>query len=423
MRVAPNNVITSSLNYLEKHRFCEQQLTAAVAADTDCIVVIPCYNEPDLLSTLKSLASCDETQHTVEIIVVINAGEQADENVLTQNEKTFADFNEWITQNTSPGRRFYGINIKNLPAKHAGVGLARKIGMDEAVSRFAQINNPQGVIVCLDADCTVAKNYLTAIENHFAKHPATTGCSVYFEHPLTGNEFSKKNHEGIINYELFLRYYIRALHYCGFPYSFHTIGSSMAVRSSVYQKQGGMNRRKAGEDFYFLHKIFPLGNFTELHATCVYPSPRESDRVPFGTGSAIKKYMNNEPEVYTTYNVRTFIELKLFFETVPALFTSPPHHLVPSIQSFLEANDFQKKLEELRKHSASEKTFVKRFFYWFDGFMVLKFVHYARDHFYPNQPVADAAIALLKQSSKEIADSISLEQLLVVYREWERSGC
>lgn len=409
--------------YLNKHRFCEQQLIAAVAADTNCMVVIPCCNEPDLLHTLTSLAGCDETQHTVEIIVVINAGEHADENVLTQNEKTFADFNEWITQNTSPRCRFYCINIKNLPAKHAGVGLARKIGMDEAVSRFAQINNPQGVIVCLDADCTVAKNYLAEIENHFAKHSGTTGCSVYFEHPLAGNEFSKKNYEGIINYELFLRYYIRALHYCGFPYAFHTIGSSMAVRSSVYQKQGGMNRRKAGEDFYFLHKIFPLGNFTELNATCVYPSPRESDRVPFGTGSAIKKYMNNEPEVYTSYNVRTFIELKLFFETVPALFTASPHHLVPSIQSFLEANDFQKKLEELRKHSASEKTFVKRFFNWFDGFMVLKFVHYARDHFYPNQPVADAAIALLKQSSKEIADSISLEQLLVVYREWERSGC
>ena len=35
-----------------------------------------------------------------------------------------------------------------------GVGLARKTGMDEAVRRFNAINNPEGIILNLDADCT-----------------------------------------------------------------------------------------------------------------------------------------------------------------------------------------------------------------------------------------------------------------------------
>ena len=259
-------------SYLEKHRFCERQLEDPVSPDTNIIVVIPCYNEPALLKTLQSLLDCEKISCGVEIIVVINSGEQDLENVLKQNQKTFDEAVEWI-RNLSPtltfpkgeGKTFHLIQIKNLPKKHAGVGLARKIGMDEAVARFEDISKPEGVVICLDADCTVEKNYLTEIEKHFQQHPKATGCSIYFEHPVEGNEFEQKNYSGIINYELFLRYYNRALHYCDFPYAFHTIGSSMAVRNKIYQKQGGMNRRKAGEDFYFLHKIFPLGNFNELH--------------------------------------------------------------------------------------------------------------------------------------------------------------
>src|SRR5213594_3575687 len=89
--------------------------------------------------------------------------------------------------------------------------------------------------------------------------------------------------EAIAAYELHLRYYVRALRYAGFPYAHHTIGSCMAVRADVYKKQGGMNKRQAGEDFYFLQKIIPLGHFTDLTETKVIPSSRPSDRVPFGT--------------------------------------------------------------------------------------------------------------------------------------------
>ena len=78
-----------------------------------------------------------------------------------------------------------------------------------------------------------------------------------------------------------------------FPFAFHTIGSSMAVRASSYMRQGGMNKRKAGEDFYFQQKIIPLCGFTECNSTVVYPSPRPSYRVPFGTGRAMLGYLQN----------------------------------------------------------------------------------------------------------------------------------
>jgi len=64
--------------------------------------------------------------------------------------------------------------------------------MDEAAWRFTTINKPDGIIVCLDADCTVERNYLTAVENHFQQNPKTYGCLIYFEHPLEGDDYDEK---------------------------------------------------------------------------------------------------------------------------------------------------------------------------------------------------------------------------------------
>jgi len=410
--------------YLEKHRFCERQIKTSVAKEVSIIVVIPCYNEPALLETLQSLFECEKTSCAVEVIVVINSGEHDGKNVLEQNQQAFDDATEWIKEHRNEQLFFHLIQIKNLPKKHAGVGLARKIGMDEAVARLEDISKPDGIIVCLDADCTIDKNYLTEIEKYFQQHPKVTGCSIYFEHQIDGNEFSKENYEGIINYELFLRYYNRALHFCNFPYAFHTIGSSMAVRNKIYQKQGGMNRRKAGEDFYFLHKIFPLGNFAELNSTRVIPSPRASDRVPFGTGSAMQKYLATDSQIYHIYNIQAFVDLKIFFERIVEFYSSSTSQLInsslpPSLQKFLYENNFEKKLLEIKEHSASEKMFVKRFFNWFDGFMVLKFVHFARDNFYEQIEILDATKSLMQLSNKKFSENISKKEMLLQCRKWE----
>jgi hypothetical protein len=409
-------------SYLEKHSFCERLISEPASANTFLIVVIPCHDEPDLLSTFKSLANGYETSSTVEVITVINSGEHAGKNVLEQNAKTFSEAASWIKDNSTATRKFFLIDVKDLPQRHAGVGLARKIGMDEAVRRFDDIHNPNGVIVCLDADCEVDKNYLSEIENHFKANSEATGCSIYFEHPLEGSEFDESIYEGIIQYELFLRFYCRGLAYAGFPYPFQTIGSSMAVRSSVYQKQGGMNRRRAGEDFYFLHKIFPLSNFTNLTSTRVIPSPRPSHRVPFGTGSAMQKYISTDRKNYPAYHIQSFVDLEAFFKKVPSMYSneisiaSSP----PPVQNFLSNQSFENKLKEIRQHCASEKMFVKRFFTWFDGFMTLKFMHYARDNFYSNMEVSEAARALMKLSNHPVKENITTRELLLYYRKWER---
>jgi glycosyltransferase involved in cell wall biosynthesis len=415
--------------YLSKSSFCEKQILEAPLPGLGMVIVIPCHNEPHLLKTLNALAACTLPKSKVEVIVVINAAENSSTEVLKANTFTEVELERWIIKNECAALRYFYIANNVLPAKDAGVGLARKIGMDEAVRRFDAIENETGVIVCLDADCTVESNYLTALENHFLLHPSATGCSVYFEHPLEGVDFAPQVYEGIICYELFLRYYNCGLRFSGYPFAWHTIGSSMAVRTKIYQQQGGMNKRKAGEDFYFLTKLFPLGGFTELNDTTVFPSPRPSERVPFGTGKAINKWLEEGTNNLPTYHPKTFTDLAELVELVPEFYKAPVDSirqktstLSPALLVFLSDNDVENKLAEINANVKSKEQFVNRFYRWFGNFMVLKFVHFARDKYYGQQSIETAAKDLLYTAGIEFNETITAKELLLLYRELERNN-
>lgn len=409
--------------YLQKYRYQEPKLLSNSDVDVGTIVVIPCFNEVDILKTLNSLNRCKVLQNKVEVIVVINQSESISSEIKKQNRQTHKELIFWKESHDLNFRLFI-LFEENLPRKHAGVGLARKIGMDEAVNRFFLGQNKEGIIVCLDADCTVSENYFIEIENHFNQYPKAPGCSIKFKHPLEGNEFSKQNYEGIINYELFLRYYNLCLKYTGLPYSFHTVGSSMAVKTWAYEKQGGMNKRKAGEDFYFLHKIIALGNFTELNTCCVFPSARTSDRVPFGTGKAINDFLNQKNSEYLTYDFNVFFSVKNLIRELPVVYKSSTYVVKDKVLfKFLEKLNFQAKIEEIKANTTNFEAFKKRFFVFFDAFTMLKYVHYARDNFYTNQEIKTQVILLLKEYMSKDISTFSKLELLLILRNLEEKQC
>lgn len=389
--------------YLNRYQFRSQSIFSKPNNDLGLIVVIPCYKEEFLLSSLNSLFSCNLPTCSVEVIVVINCSESASQEIQEQTLFCYQEALKWTETNTNPQLQFHILLENQLPKKDAGVGLARKIGMDEAVRRLEWINNHEAIISCFDADSLCEKNYLCALVEHFQKNKKTTACALHFEHPLEGNE-DQWIYEGIINYELHLRYYVNILRFAHYPDAYQTIGSSMAVRSKIYQKQGGMNKRKAGEDFYFLHKIIPLGNFSELKTTKVIPSPRVSDRVPFGTGKAIGDFMQQENrEVYYTYNIQSFLDLKVFLEKVADLYNYTNDELksllisLPeSIRNYLIELNIEKHLPQIQKQSNTLNTFQNRFFIWFNGLVILKYVHFSRDHFHPNENIIEAIQKLVE---------------------------
>lgn len=382
--------------YFDRFNHRELELNSPVPSNLELIVVIPSHNEPDLLGSLQSLKDAFVPNgFSVEVITVINHGVNTDSDIVKQNETTTIQANQFSLDNNSELITFKTIEVFDMPPKKAGVGLARKIGMDEALNRFSKINK-DGIIVCFDADSLCESNYFEAIISHFKKHPKTPGCSIHFEHPLEGNSYTIEEYNAIILYELHLRYYKNAQQYTGLPFVFHTIGSSMAVRASAYAKQGGMNKRKAGEDFYFLNKIIQLGNFTELNATTVIPSPRVSDRVPFGTGKAVGEIVSTDVGSLETYNFRIFVELKAFVSDVliknKKLNTSKLSSL---INQFINVRELDVKIAEIANNANSEEAFITRFFKVFDAFWIMKYVHFARDNFHKQVPVLAASNELL----------------------------
>ena len=387
---------------------------------TYLIVVIPCFNEPNLIQSLESLFNCNPTQHHVEVITIINSSENENQAIIKQNNKTLAEALSWCENKHRKKINFSFIEATNLPKKDAGVGLARKIGMDEAFNRFAEIGKTDSVIVCFDADATCSVNYLVEIETHFKNHTKTTGCSIYFEHPVGGNDFDNAIYNGIIQYELHLRYYKEALKFIELPYAFHTVGSSMAIRASVYQKQGGMNKRKAGEDFYFLQKIIPLGNFSEINTAKVYPSPRISERVPFGTGRVMQQWVNNNQTELVTYNFNSFLDLKVFFDKSDQFFNEDDVLLPKSVAVFLQTINFNENLQKIRANAKNNIHFKVLLFKWFNAFKTLKYLHFSRDNFYENEPILKAANKLANAIGINRKDNT--KESLIAYRIFQQLG-
>ncbi|MEL6649778.1 MAG: glycosyltransferase family 2 protein [Bacteroidota bacterium] len=411
--------IDTQRSYLQKHRYAPRQIPQAPSPKLGMVIVIPCHREPDLFPTLRSLEACTLPQCDLEVLLVFNSGKNHHNDVRLYHTKQIQETKHWITHQI-PQLSYHCLHFGDLSKKHAGVGLARKIGMDEAVDRLEQVKRADGIIVCLDGDTLVQPNYLQEIEAAFTQDHKLEALSIDFAHPLEGKDHPPEIYAAITQYELFLRYYIEALRFAGFPYAYHTIGSAMAVRSSAYQKRGGMNRRKAGEDFYFLHKFIPEGRFAERQTTKVIPSPRPSDRVPFGTGRAISQWLDQPKAFYPAYAPESFIALKQFLDQVPSLYHGEPQDLDPSLLAFGEDENLHKKLPELRENVKDATGFPKRFYSWFDALKVLKYVHFARDHFYPDIPVEEAASRLWKMKyGKNL--SLSTKEWLLRYREVQSS--
>jgi len=273
-----------------------------------------------------------------------------------------------------------------LPEKDGGVGLARKIGMDLALTQFNYSNSGKNILICLDADCTVSNNYLESIIQTF-KQPNIHAAYVQYEHMLPENESEQL---AIICYEIFLRYYVLGLQYANSPFAFPTIGSTMICDFESYIKVGGMNKKKAAEDFYFMEKLAKITEIKEISDAKVYPSNRGSWRVPFGTGQRVNRFFAGTHKEYLLYNPKSFDVLKSWlkiynseeiFDAEYYLKSATAIH--KSLYDFLVQNSFEDSWNKILKNSKSDEQKQKQKQIWFDGFRTLKLIHYLRDNGFP----------------------------------------
>jgi len=243
----------------------------------DFFIVIPAYAEFESLpQTLDSIAKqSKELLIDTLVVVVVNNKKEVRNSDFQNNQRTlnYIKTQQLPFEISSVDASSIGLE---LPEKLAGVGLARKIGMDLCLP-FCKIDS---LLCCTDADTILSPNYITTIYDYFLQHKCHSAI-VGFEHQKSDNPEIEK---AIRIYENFLKSTAENTQKAGSPYGYHAIGSTIVCTAKAYISVGGMSRRKATEDFYFLQE---LAKYSEVHTikdVLVFPSSRPSNRIYLGTG-------------------------------------------------------------------------------------------------------------------------------------------
>jgi hypothetical protein len=273
----------------------------------------------------------------------------------------------WVDA-ASPGREF---------PKGEGVGLARKIGCDQALERLDWKNSP--LLLFLDADTLVDPDYLGAAVRHF-ETAREGGGVIPFAHR---DGATPAAHAAIVRYELFLRSYVLGLSLAGSPYAFHTVGSTVACRAGAYVCAGGMNRRLAGEDFYFLQQLAKTAGVAPMRWTLLRPSSRISERTPFGTGQKVAAQLAGDEKI-GFYSPQIFCILACWLKgATRKLGTAGGAELLeiaaeadPQVASFLAAEGFPGAWDRIRGTCRGEGALLRAFHIWFDGLKTLRLIHH-----------------------------------------------
>ncbi|MBD1401597.1 glycosyltransferase [Pelovirga terrestris] len=345
------------------------QLAGHRASEVDAAIVIPALAEAETLpATLQSLGSNDpELLQRTLVIVVVNHRSDASSALRRNNATTLS----WLASRSRPRLQLAWIDAAapglELPTGQ-GVGLARKIGFDAALHRLNWNNAP--FLISLDADTLVDQSYLTALFRHFAT-VQQDGTVLPFRHQAGADGGEE---EAIRAYELYLRSYQFGLQQAGSPYAYHSIGSAFACRAPGYIAAGGMNRRLAGEDFYFLQQLNKVGGVVPLQGTVVHPAPRCSVRVPFGTGRIVAQHQLGEKPAYRFIDTQAFAILREWLLVVAAQPDGSVDDLLrraqlisPELAAFLKDRNFATIWALLQRNHAGSEQRLRAFHHWFDA--------------------------------------------------------
>ncbi len=378
-------------------------------------IVVPSLAEAaNLPQTLESLSrNPANLLDCFLILIVVNQRVDASAAETADNLETLEMLPHWKQQYEL--RNLFWIDAASsgteLPVKQ-GVGLARKIGLDLAL-RLLDYRGADPLLICLDADTLVQPDYLPAITRHFAGTSAG-GASIPYRHRPAADPAGQA---AIDRYELFLRTYVLGLELAGSPYAFHTVGSAMACRASAYVVSGGMNRRLAGEDFYFLQQLHKTSGVAELSGTVVHPSPRSSHRVPFGTGRAVGDMLADGEQRLLFYQPVVFSIVREWLARVAENSEADAESLLqgaarisPVLHDFLEQAGFRAAWENLRRHNRESTKLSAAFHGWFDAFRTMRLIHELSDRAYP-RIAPEAAVAPLLERAGQMSPDIVGEQL------------
>jgi hypothetical protein len=171
-----------------------------------------------------------------------------------------------------------------------------------------------------------------------------------------------------------------------------------------------------------------LGEIGEINSTTVYPSARLSDRVPFGTGPALKKYCEGDQSFEYSYPLEAFKILKSIFSSVEKYYRigdklqSEDLSDDASFIGFSYEIKLPDKIRELISNCSSPEIFKKRFFHLFNAIKVLKWLNYALLHGFSSEKIINESsklILLMGIDKNSLANNPNL--MLTLFRSLDKN--
>ena len=336
--------------------------------------IIPSYAEKLYIQhTLDSINQQHKKllDNTLVVIVINNSKDSSD--IIKKNN--YATYNKIINLNY----KFEFIIIDcfskyyALPKKNAGVGLARKIGMDYCI----KFSTADSLFFSLDADTLINRNYLKVIAHQYNTKNFETAV-INFQHQKNANP---KIQKAIIEYERLLKDIAKNIKNSGSPYGFVSIGSAIVCTMRAYVSIGGIPPKKATEDFYFLQKLAKYNIVHHIDDILVYPSSRAEQRVYLGTGFRMKNIKNNIlfDDLYVPE--KAYKNLQFLYQIIESKWNCEGKEIMSclvknnsKLYQYLEKNNFIQIFESIQKNSIDKKQLLSQFHRWFDNLKIYKFL-------------------------------------------------
>ena len=362
--------------YYQKTIFCGLKKPHSIPMQSkyDYFFIIPAYNEKLYIEeTLHAISRQNESLlSNALVVIVINNSKDASSKIKQNNQDTYDKI-----INSSYNFEFIVIdcfsNKYSLPNKSAGVGLARKIGMDYCID----FSNTSSLFCSVDADTIISSDYLNIIVKKYKKKEFAAAV-VNFKHQKNYNPIINK---AIIEYENLLKEIALNIKKAGSIYGFVSMGSAIICSMKAYVAIGGMPPKKATEDFYFLQKLAKYQEIYIINDILVYPSSRAEQRIYLGTGFRMNNINSKSifDDLYIDPNA--YVDLKKLYNIIDSNWNQKSLEIMSSVVKnnsklyrYLNANNFIEVFDSLQRNSLSKKQLLNQFHRWFDNFKIYKFL-------------------------------------------------
>ena len=160
----------------------------------------------------------------------------------------------------------------------------------------------------------------------------------------------------------------------------HTI----ICRVDAYIAVGGMPKRKAGEDFYFMQSLAKYTDIFYIDDILVFPSSRNEKRVYLGTGARMVEYerTNSFKNLFfkdSSYNIIKqiiFLAEKNYNKPYTLFNKELTANFNNKVCNFLNKHNLNDTWEKFTLNSKSKKQFMIFFHQWFDALKIIQLLKY-----------------------------------------------